>query len=167
MNMKKTAGFILFFLICIYSASSVFEIDAGNGYVLSVEKGSDTVIHLILKRNGAVLDEHELQGAPDAMIRYFDLFERNGSRYVLALFDHGTMGVMTQIEINDLLIYRIGNNLELVEMINLKYIVYDNRTNTYHEYKSLSFFHDKNANRIILFTEVEGEVVPVETVVLR
>jgi hypothetical protein len=161
---KKTICFILFFSICSYYAYSLFEFEFGGKFIFSIEKDCEAVIHLMLKHNNNIKDEYTMQGAPNAMVKNFDFFEWNRTMYILIIFDHGSLGTMTEIEMVDILIFKINNDkIDLVKKINLKNIVYDGKTKNFYFYRNLSYFHDKKKNVIILFDDIEGKIVSVET----
>ena len=161
---KKTICFILFFSICSYYAYSLFEFEFGENFIFSIEKDWEAVTHLMLRRNNKITSEYTMQGAPDAMVKNFDFFEWNKSMYILIIFDYGSLGTMTQIEMVDILIFKINNDkINLVKKINLKNIVYDGKTKSYYSYRNLSYFHDKKKNVIILFDDIEGKIISVET----
>jgi len=156
--------FVLLFFTCLYNANSLFEVEYRNNLVFSIEKDSEAVTHFKIKNNGNIEDEYTMSGASDAMIINFDFFEWNDNMYVLIVFDNGSLGTTTQIEIVDMFIFNITNNrFNLINEINLKNIVYDGKTKSYYSHKNLSYYLNRNENTIILFTETDGKIVIVET----
>jgi hypothetical protein len=154
---SKLILFILFFIFFSCSVYAFPEYAYKENFTFSIENEVEIRLKLILKNNNVILDVYEMPvGAPDHQIMNFSFLECDNNLYLLVVFDWGSGGTMTAINLVELLIFNISDNkFDLFETIILKNTTYDGREGRFTYYRNLSYFYDRNKKAIVLFEQIE------------